>query len=51
MTIAKASVFSVIPNPARCLSPKRVGILVDSETGRTTLVALIKLPSKIIAPS
>ena len=51
ITIAIASVFSVIPNAALCLSPKREFIFLFSETGRITLAAVIKFPSIITAPS
>ena len=51
ITKTKESVFSLIPIAARCLSPNLAGIVVESDTGRTTLVALMKFCFIIIAPS
>ena len=51
ITIAIASVFSVIPNAALCLNPSWESIFLFSETGKITLVAVMKLPSIITAPS
>ncbi len=51
ITSTTASVFSLIPIAALWRSPNLEGIEVDSETGSTTRVDLIKLLSTIMAPS